>query len=364
MICMWKAIFILWFLQIVSSQDATLVLLTDAVTDGAVCLDGSPSAYYFLPGTGTGANKWLLFHQGGGWCTSISDCYSRSQGNLGSSKAYPKTTNLGGGYFSRDPAVNPYMYNWNMVNFQYCDGASFSGDNATVTVYQGNNLYFRGFRNLKAYLKDLSVNHNLLMGTDFVISGCSAGGLATYLHVDWWSENLPGKSVVKGLPDSGFFLDYDSVSGPKYATDMAWVFNQQNATSGVNQDCITSHAKTKDEYKCFFAEHTAPFIKTPIFPLQSEYDSWQVQNILGSNNVEAVNTFGTLLTDRLKNSVLNNQKNGCFLDSCFHHCGNWNSIFIDKTLSSDAVEEWYLGATIGVFVQDQKYPCDSCCKPT
>jgi hypothetical protein len=25
---------------------------------GAMCLDGSPGAYYHLPGTGTGANKW------------------------------------------------------------------------------------------------------------------------------------------------------------------------------------------------------------------------------------------------------------------------------------------------------------------
>ena len=36
---------------------ANLVLLSDAVTDGAVCLDGSPSAYYFRPGS---LNKILI----------------------------------------------------------------------------------------------------------------------------------------------------------------------------------------------------------------------------------------------------------------------------------------------------------------
>jgi hypothetical protein len=30
----------------------------------AKCLDGSPMAYYYRPGTGTGKNKWLLSYEG------------------------------------------------------------------------------------------------------------------------------------------------------------------------------------------------------------------------------------------------------------------------------------------------------------
>lgn len=33
-------------------------------TKNARCLDGSPAIYYFLPGQGDGANKWVLFHEG------------------------------------------------------------------------------------------------------------------------------------------------------------------------------------------------------------------------------------------------------------------------------------------------------------
>ena len=51
--------------------------------------------------------------------------------------------------------------------------------------------------------------------SDVVVSGCSAGGLATYLHVDRWAAALP-KAKVRGLPDSGFFLDFDRVPSPNY----------------------------------------------------------------------------------------------------------------------------------------------------
>jgi len=272
--------------------------------------------------------------------------------------------NFGGGYFSTDMTVNPLMYNWNMVYLMYCDGGSFSGNNETVSIVQGTNIYFRGFRNLHAYHADLTTNHGLMDGTDFVIGGCSAGGLATFLHVDWWHDNLPKTSTVKGLPDSGFFLDYDSTQpgGPKYSTSMKWVFAAMNASSGVNQDCIRAHTPTMDTNMCIFAEYTSPHIKTPILPLQSEYDSWQVLYILGSKVDADINTYGQMFVSRFKMDVLNNPTNGAFLDSCFHHCGAWDSITIDNTLTGAAVKNWYEGKQ-GVFVQGKEYPCTACCSP-
>lgn len=72
--------------------------------------------------------------------------HTGSKGGLGSSKSYPPTMNLGGGYFSTDPTQNPLMYNWNKVHMNYCDGASFSGNNDTVQVYQNVSLHWRGSR--------------------------------------------------------------------------------------------------------------------------------------------------------------------------------------------------------------------------
>jgi len=338
------------------------VLLTDSVKDGAACIDGSPPAYYFRAGYGDGINKWQLHHEGGGWCVSLSDCLSKTKVGHGSSKDYPKTLVLSEGYFSTNQTLNPLMYNWNLAYFSYCDGSSFSGNNLTVTNYKGVDLYFRGFLNLKAYHSDLIKNKNLNSGTDFIISGCSAGGLATYLHVDFWADILPKGSKVRGMPDSGFFLDYDSEGKPKFATQMRWIFDQMNATSGVNQACIAAHTPTHDTSACFFAEHTAPYITTPLFPVQSEYDAWQASNILGSTDAVLLNNYGKMLTSRFKTGVLAHTANGCDLDSCFHHCHEWGQIVIGGYDQGKAVQAWYEGKEL-VLIQDKVYPCTECCVP-
>ena len=78
-------------------------------------------------GTGDGANKWLLHLFGGGWCNTPSECYDRAQTFLGTSTLWPSTTG-GFGMFSNNSALNPDFYNWNVVQFIYCDGGAFSGD--------------------------------------------------------------------------------------------------------------------------------------------------------------------------------------------------------------------------------------------
>ena len=174
---------------------------------GARCLDGTPGVYYFRKGEGSGANKWYIHHQGGGWCETWDDCLGRSKGGLGSSSTYGPTMKLGGGYFDTNPAANPMMYNWNIAYLKYCDGGSFSGNNESVTMYNGTALYYRGKRVREAMFDSLMASHSLGKATDVVVSGCSAGGLATFLHTDWWCDSIAAKlapTFVKcvGMPDS------------------------------------------------------------------------------------------------------------------------------------------------------------------
>ena len=84
--------------------------ITMVTGDDAVCLDGSPAAFYFRPGSGSGAKRWHIHHQGGGWCESLDDCLQRSTTALGTSKNYSNTTTQETGYFSEDPEQNPMMY--------------------------------------------------------------------------------------------------------------------------------------------------------------------------------------------------------------------------------------------------------------
>ena len=351
------------FYKSVGGPIGNITLLTDAAqTAGAKCLDGTPGAYYFAPGSGDGANKWYMHHQGGGWCESMDDCLGRSQGDLGSSKNYPASTDLGGGYFDNNPKENPMMYNWNKVFMRYCDGGSFAGNNENVAAYKNTSLYFRGKRVREAIAHSLFETRDLAKATDVVISGCSAGGLATFLHTDQWCDALkaanPAAKCV-GLPDSGFFLDYQSADAARgglgstkpgnYHAGLKWVFETFNSTAGVNQDCINAHgtggpgaATDSDTYLCQFAEHTSVFTHTPMFAMQSEYDSWQTGNVLHPG--DSVQTLGDNVTKRMQANLFGpHPQSGAFLDSCHHHCGAWNQIRIDGDLISDAFAKWYDG---------------------
>jgi hypothetical protein len=71
------------------------VLMTEAVAHGAVCLDGSAGGYYLRRGGGRApTQRFVIFMQGGGWCTSPLNCLNRtivSGGQLGSSHSWGDT---------------------------------------------------------------------------------------------------------------------------------------------------------------------------------------------------------------------------------------------------------------------------------
>ena len=85
----------------------------------AKCLDGSAPFYYIKRGSGSGTDKWFIQHQGGGWCVGPEGCALRggfmksadagvppTYTTYGSSEQFADTTQLGGGYWSSDPAVS------------------------------------------------------------------------------------------------------------------------------------------------------------------------------------------------------------------------------------------------------------------
>ena len=49
-----------------------------------------------------------------------------------------------------------------------------------------------------------------------LLSGCSAGGLASILHCDEYRELMPSSTKVKCLSDAGLFLDVMDISGGHY----------------------------------------------------------------------------------------------------------------------------------------------------
>lgn len=102
-------------------------------SDG-VCLDGSPPAYHFSPGWGTGRTKWVIHMQSGGWCADVADCQARSATELGSSRKMPPSMPFSG-ILANASADNPFFFNWNRAYVRYCDGASLAGESPVRTLY-------------------------------------------------------------------------------------------------------------------------------------------------------------------------------------------------------------------------------------
>ena len=96
-----------------------------------------------------------------------------------------------------------------------CDGASFTGDREQPLIVQGLDgikkpLLFRGKRITNAIISTLARDYNLGQANNVLLTGCSSGGLAAYLHSDYLNTKLralsPSMQKFRVAPASGFFL--------------------------------------------------------------------------------------------------------------------------------------------------------------
>jgi hypothetical protein len=140
-----------------------------------------------------------------------------------------------------------------MVIMNYCDGASFSGHVAQPITYRSQKLYFRGRNILDATINQLYSTAGFSNAQNVILSGCSAGGLATYLHADYVSTLLPNTvQRYRAIPGSGFFLFHNTVQNlPVYQNQMQYVFKMQNVSQGINSDCVNSLPDSQ-QWLCFF----------------------------------------------------------------------------------------------------------------
>ncbi|KAG0550291.1 hypothetical protein BDA96_01G326400 [Sorghum bicolor] len=359
-----------------------MTIVAGAASSGAVCLDGSPPAYHLHRGSGAGARNWLLQFEGGGWCNDVRSCAERAGTRRGSTRLMPKVEFFSG-ILSNRPAMNPDFYNWNRVKLRYCDGGSFMGD--SVYINSSTVLHFSGQRIWDAIITDL-LRKGLARAEKVLLSGCSAGGLATFFHCDSLKERLGGIVTVKCLSDAGFFLDLSDISGNNTIRQFfSSLVSLQGVQKNLNIDCLNS---TDNAYMCFFPQFALPKIRTPFFILNSAYDVYQFHHILVPPSSDprghwsrcksdpgACSTAQIATLQGLRSAMLISLKQfeskpmaGMFINSCFAHCQSelqdtWfapNSPLIGDKKIAEVVGDWYFerGAAIEI---DCAYPCDSTC---
>ncbi|CAG7866209.1 unnamed protein product [Brassica rapa] len=357
-----------------------LTLIHGADSKGAVCLDGTLPGYHLDHGFGSGANSWLIHLEGGGWCNNQSSCVFRKTTRRGSSKFMEKALNFTG-ILSNKPQENPDFFNWNRIKLRYCDGASFSGDSQD----EGSQTFYRGKRIWQAAMEEF-MSVGMQKAEQALLSGCSAGGLASILHCDDFRERLPLSTKVKCLSDAGMFLDAVDVSGGRSLRNMyQGVVTVQNLQKDLSSAC-TNHL---DPTSCFFPQNLVSDIKTPMFLLNSAYDSWQVRHSLApspadprgvwehcksdisrcnSSQLQFLQEFRKQMVLAL-NSFSASPQNGLFINSCFTHCQSeiqdtWftqDSPKLNGKRVAESVGDWYFDRTNNVKAIDCPYPCDKTC---
>jgi hypothetical protein len=266
-----------------SPDGVPLTWIDNALARKAVCNDGTPAGYYLAPGSGAGATTWLIHLQGGGFCYDFDSCQRREQNPTQetsmSSSAWPlETVGNGNGLMSADPVENPDFNTANRVYIRYCSSDVFSG---ATDPYSGNPWYFRGRTILQAILDDLSnpaltPTPNLGAATTVILSGGSAGGIAVFPNLDWVANYLLtrlGVSNVYGLSDAGWLMDippYDS-DLPRFDEQLQPAYAYWQAPGNLDAGCAV--ANVSQEWRCYIGQYAYPFIATPLFVYNSQYDA-------------------------------------------------------------------------------------------
>ncbi|KAH0643886.1 hypothetical protein KY289_034860 [Solanum tuberosum] len=365
--------------HVVGAEDdlnVNITILESATAQGAVCLDGSPPAYHLHRGHGTGLDNWIIYLDGGGWCESIPECLYRTTTYLGSTKKMGQQAFFSG-ILHNTSKQNPEFHNWNRVRVKYCDGSSFTGD--VEQVHPENKLYFRGARIFKAIMEDLS-SKGMKNAENAILSGTSAGGLATILNCDKFKCLLPENARVKCVADASFFINGKSIYGTSFTQEMYQnIVNLHESAKNLPPACTSA----MEPSLCFFPENVMPYVQTPLFIINSIYDSWQINNTLvppyldkqhawkaciksisscTSSQLIIIQAFGVEFSKTFEGLPPCSTR-GYFLTSCYSHGGirltpYWlktSSLTLFNKTIAEAVADWYFERE-GIQYTDP-YPC-------
>jgi hypothetical protein len=168
-------------------------------------------------------------------------------------------------------------------------------------------IWYAGKYNLDAVLAELTTTHGMSGFNEVVLSGCSAGGMACYIHCEAVSTFFASFSPpvpVKCICDAGVFLDVSTVTGqgnvmerrffdvadrmqskpglPTACVAEAESNRKRNqaksvkisevghATGGAVAPLITGDSILADWRQCIFSEVAMRYTTTPLFGINSQ----------------------------------------------------------------------------------------------
>ncbi|KAL0432687.1 UNVERIFIED_CONTAM: Pectin acetylesterase 11 [Sesamum latifolium] len=226
------------------SENITITHLESAVSKGAVCLDGSPPAYFYDKGYGEGADNWVVYLEGGGWCAGTAFC----QEWISSKSTLKREQKM---QFRHILAPNNILIQISIT------GIEFSLRTAMAhRLWETWKLRHPGARIFDAVMEDLLAK-GMKNAKNAILAGGSAGGMATIYHCDGFRTLIPGATRYKCIADSGLFTPADNKNLVGYEKRVHR-FDKLIA------------------FHCHFPENVVRDIQTPLFIIESSYDSFQI----------------------------------------------------------------------------------------
>lgn len=203
--------------------------------------------------------------------------------------------------------ADPEFADYTAVYAMYCDGGSWTGNLATPVTVGNATIHYKG-RPLLDALIDWALDGGLSTASNLLYGGCSAGGLTSYLHADYVASRMPPSVKTVAIADAMFSANTKTWNGgDNFPASMEWGFKAWNASGSTNDACEAAYGAS-DAWQCFFGQNVAKHVQTPMFVLNSKYDSWQGPALIGcstpiKNCTPAAQTFWIKCVNRCAHSL-------------------------------------------------------------
>ena len=328
-------------------------------------------------------DKWIIFFEGGGGCSSFQECNDRwlqyggpEPNPLMSSLQYTDEV-IGRDLLSANLSINPVFHNFTRVLVPYCSQDAFLADrnnpvhNATSghivngttfdNTTDADNFIYKGKVIFQAVFEELISDYGLANASKIVLAGSSAGGLGVLNHLSWVEKTLlemtplPTPPELMAILDSSWFIMFNDNHAVSWTPDIAMAFNLPDAcndfTLGVS--CCTSPA-------CLFSKNLVN-TNASIFAVSSTHDIFTLEDPLrDSLNIteemtqddrellRIFNSYGAIMNASFVQSFHSFPKLTIYAPSCTQHVYLATSDLWDgggvlnSTLSSEVNEPPFL----------------------
>lgn len=362
----------LGFLASFVAADFPLTKLPSSTPIGGKCMDGTPAGFYISKGSNP--SLFVVKLEGGGGCTTKADCDSRAKSHLGSSNYFEPSLSSASvsGLLNTNCQKNPDFCEGTNVYVPYCTGDHHVGTRSEPSAETWG-YYFDGHHNFVAIIDMLVSKYGLGDATHILLTGASAGAIGALYHVDYLADRFPS-ATVKGAPVAGWFMpgalpsdlpsiyppsDYQHFSsgthGNPYYDGQAGSVNLWGDLDLLPQACIDDFGE-ENKQACKSMDNRYKYIKSPLYIIQTQYDSCEIFQVGGAperpttNELETTKAYIEMMGEASRVSlkqIMNDtsltkkkQSDGLFAASCLHH-GTPLNVEINGYRWIELVNDWF-----------------------